>query len=143
MGKILSLNTSKDKGTIKHQVNSFTLIENFGVLDDAHAGASKRQVSLLAYESFKKMVQPDGTVLPFGSFAENITTEGIELFTLPIGTKLSIGNAILEVSQIGKTCHTGCEISKTVGSCVMPKEGIFCTVLKGDVINVGEEIVIL
>lgn len=143
MAKILSLNTSTDKGTIKNQVNSFTLIEDLGVKDDAHAAPGKRQVSLLAYESFKKMVNEDGTILPFGSFAENITTEGIELFTLPIGTRLSIGDAILEVSQIGKTCHSGCQISKTVGNCVMPKEGIFCEVIKGADINVGEEIIVL
>lgn len=138
--KIVSLNTSEKKGVIKTPNEKIVLKENHGVVDDAHAGDWHRQVSLLGVESYAKM---NGTKLPFGSFAENITTKGIILHELPIGTKIKINDAILEVTQIGKECHSACEIKTQVGKCVMPKEGIFCKVIKGDVINITDEIFIL
>lgn len=146
MAKIVSCNISEQKGLIKHAVDSVVLIEDFGIEGDAHAEkGSKRQISLLARESIKKMEDLGVKGLCFGKFAENFTTEGIELYTLPVGTKLQIGETLHEVTQIGKKCHAedGCEIARTVGKCIMPKEGIFTKVLKGGVVKAGDEITIL
>ena len=120
MAKVISLNTSETKGVIKIPVNEARFIEDFGIENDAHAGKWHRQVSLLANESIDKMIRKGGTGLTPGKFAENITTEGIELYTLPVGTKLKIGETIQEVTQIGKECHNGCAIKAQVGDCVMP-----------------------
>jgi len=141
MAKVLSINISENKGTIKKPIEQGEFVIRHGLKDDAHAGDWHRQVSLLGIESFRKM-EVDGLNLPVGSFAENLTTEGIELFTLPIGTMLKIGETIHEVTQIGKKCHTGCEISQLVGKCVMPKEGIFTKVIIGGVIKKDDEIII-
>lgn len=127
--KVLAINISETKGVIKKPVDKAVLKINHGIVGDAHAGDWHRQVSLLGIESFKKM-EEKGLSLKKGSFAENITTEGIILHHLPVGTKLQIGEAILEVTQIGKECHKGCAIKTTVGECVMPLEGIFCKVIK-------------
>lgn len=143
-GTVLSVNISEKKGTPKKQVNPGVLIENFGVEGDAHAGKWHRQVSLLAKESIEKAkgMRTDG--LCHGMFAENITTEGIELHTLPIGTKLKIGDeAVIEVTQIGKECHDGCAIRELVGQCIMPKEGIFGIVLEGGTVKENDEITVL
>ena len=120
------------------------LIENYGLLGDGHAeNQTHRQLSLLAVESIQKMRDLGLEVNP-GDFAENITTEGIELVYLPVGTKITMGNnSILEVTQIGKECHSPCEIGRTVGECIMPTEGIFCKVLEGGKIKVGDELNIL
>ena len=131
--KVLAINISKTKGTIKKPVEKAVLKINHGIIGDAHAGNWHRQVSLLGIESFKKM-EEKGLTLKKGAFAENITTDGIILHNLPIGTKIRIEDAILEVTQIGKECHHGCAIKTTVGECVMPIEGIFCKVLKGGTI---------
>lgn len=136
-GKIVSLNVSEKKSVRKNPVEEVELIENSGIKGDAHAGGGIRQVSLLAVESINKMIELGVKVKP-GDFAENITTEGIDLLSLPVGSKLSIGEVILEVSQHGKICHTKCSIYKTVGDCVMPKEGIFCKVIKGGKIKKGD-----
>lgn len=135
-GKIVSINVCEKKSIKKRPINEATLIEQKGIEGDAHAEGGIRQVSLLAKESIEKM-QKLGLDVKAGDFAENITTEGIDLLALPIGTKLKVGDALLEVSQHGKVCHTKCNIYKTVGDCVMPKEGIFCKVLKGGIIKAG------
>jgi len=108
--------------------------------NDAHAGKWHRQVSLLANESIDKMIKKGATGLTPGKFAENITTEGIELYTLAVGTVLKIGETIQEVTQIGKECHTGCAIKAQVGDCVMPREGIFTKIIKGGVVKAGDSI---
>ncbi len=135
-GKIISINVCEKKSIKKRPVNEAMLIEQKGIEGDAHAEGGIRQVSLLAQESIEKM-QKMGLDVKAGDFAENITTEGIDLLALPIGTKLTVGDVLLEVSQHGKICHTKCNIYKTVGDCVMPKEGIFCKVLKGGLVRVG------
>ena len=131
MAKVLSINISEKKGTPKTKINPGVLIEDFGFEGDAHAGKWHRQVSLLAKESIEKSKSLPTDGLCHGVFAENITTEGIELFTIPVGTQLKVGECILEISQIGKECHDGCAIKKLVGQCVMPREGIFARVIKG------------
>ena len=143
MAKVLQINTSLTKGVIKEAVDKATFKIDHGILGDAHAGDWHRQVSMLGIESFERMEMTNGE-LPMGSFAENLTTEGIELFTLPIGTKFKIGKEVLlEMTQIGKKCHTGCAISQLVGKCVMPQEGIFTVVLEEGTIYPGDEIVIV
>lgn len=142
-GKVLSINISETKGVVKKPIDEGIFIQGSGLEDDAHAGPWHRQVSLLGIESFKKMETEGQVDLVPGIFAENITTEGLVLYELPIGTKLTIGETLHEVTQIGKTCHTGCEIAQIVGDCVMPKEGIFTKVLKGGRIKVGDEIEIM
>lgn len=141
-GKVVSVNTSETKGVIKDPIEEGSFLEDFGLEGDAHAGNWHRQVSLLAMESFEKM-ENKGVELTPGIFAENLTTEGIKLFTLPIGTRLKIGETIQEVTQIGKECHSGCEISKIVGKCVMPKEGIFTKVIKTGKIKGGDSIEVI
>jgi len=122
-------------------VGSALLKEDSGIEGDAHAGTPKRQVSLLAIESVEKMRAKGLKVSP-GDFAENITTEGIDLLGLKIGERLSLGSgAILEISQIGKECHTRCNIYYQAGDCVMPKEGIFAKVIKGGTVKTGDEII--
>ena len=143
MAKVLQINTSLTKGVIKEAVDKAVFKIDHGIEGDAHAGDWHRQVSMLGIESFEKMEMTNGE-LPMGSFAENLTTEGIELFTLPIGTKFKIGKEVLlEMTQIGKKCHTGCAISQLVGKCVMPQEGIFTIVLEEGTIYPGDEIVIV
>lgn len=137
-GKVLEINRSDKKGVVKTPISEGNFIVDFGLEGDAHGGDWHRQISLLGNESIDKMRREGVEDLEFGSFAENITTEGIVLYELPVGTKLKIGDTIQEVTQIGKECHTGCEISKKVGRCVMPKEGIFTKVLKAGKVKVGD-----
>ncbi len=139
--KVISINISDKKGERKKPVDEVVIKENFGIENDAHASDKwHRQVSLLAIESIKKMQEMGLDVGP-GDFAENITTEGINLPVLPIGTKMTIGKDVeAEVSQIGKVCHDRCAIYHQAGDCVMPKEGIFVKVLKGGMIKKGDEI---
>jgi molybdopterin adenylyltransferase len=137
--KVLSVNISKKKGTIKIPVEQIELTK-IGVSGDAHAGNWTRQVSLLGKESILKFEKDAGRKIKFGEFAENITTEGIELWKLNPLDKLICGNVELEITQIGKECHgTSCAIFKEVGNCVMPKEGIFCRVISGGVLKPGME----
>lgn len=143
MAKVISVNISEKKGTVKKPVNEGNAIENFGIEGDAHSGNWHRQISLLANESINKMKKPEGYVLAPGIFAENITTEGIELHTLPIDTFIKVGDAILQVKQIGKKCHKDCEIYKKIGNCIMPLEGIFAKVIKGGKIKVEDSIEII
>jgi MOSC domain-containing protein YiiM len=140
MARIVSINTSPSKGTFKYPVAEATLQVDHGIVGDAHSGPWHRQISLLAKESIERMIQAGaGELLP-GMFAENITTEGIELFTLPVGARLRLGECLVEVTQIGKQCHQHCEIYHKVGRCVMPTEGIFVKVLGGGTLCLGDEI---
>ena len=143
IGKVLSINISDKKGVVKHPIEEATFKIDHGIVGDAHADNWHRQVSMLGIESFARMEVSEGIKLPVGSFAENLTTKGLELFTLPIGTKFKIGETIQELTQIGKKCHTGCAISQLVGKCVMPKEGIFTKVLKEGIIRPGDSIEIV
>lgn len=143
LGKVLSVNISDEKGVIKEPIKEGMFIDNHGLEHDAHSGDWHRQVSLLAIESFYKMENLGIEGLVPGVFAENITTEGIELYTLPVGTRFKIGETIHELTQIGKTCHSGCAISQKVGKCVMPKEGIFTKVIKGGIIREGDSIEVI
>jgi len=141
-GKIIAVCTSEKKGEKKVNVGKGELVVNFGLAGDVHGGDWHRQVSLLALESIDKMRGKGLEVNP-GDFAENITTEGLVLHTLPIGTKMKIGDILLEVTQIGKECHSKCNIYHTVGDCVMPREGIFVKVLKGGPVAVGDTIEVI
>ena len=140
---VVSVNISEQKGTRKHQLQGPVTITMLGMQGDAHAGDWHRQLSLLAQESIDKM-QGHGLVLQPGDFAENITTQGLDLLTLPIGTRLQIGTTVtMEVTQIGKECHLGCEIRKLVGDCVMPREGIFTRVITSGTIQAGDIITVI
>jgi len=142
-GRIVAISISDKRGTKKRNVSRAELRAEHGIVGDAHAGPGKRQVSLLGIESIRTM-QGKGIAVGPGDFAENITTEGIEVFSLPIGTRLRLGGSALgEVTQIGKTCHDRCEIFRTVGDCVMPREGIFIRVLTGGPIEPGDAIEVL
>ncbi|OOM76499.1 MOSC domain-containing protein [Clostridium sp. BL-8] len=143
MAKVLSINISEKKGVIKTPIKEGIFIEEHGLKDDAHAGKWHRQVSLLAQESIDKMIKMGVDGLEAGKFAENITTEGIILYELPVGTRLKIGETIQEVTQIGKECHKGCAIKNQVGTCIMPTEGIFTRIIKGGVIREGDSIEII
>jgi MOSC domain-containing protein YiiM len=135
--KVVSINTSANKGEKKRPVESARVIEDLGIEGDAHAGFMHRQVSLLAIESIDRMRAKGASVGP-GAFAENITTEGIDLFALPVGTRLRVGDEVeLEVTQIGKECHSRCAIYEQAGDCVMPKEGIFAKVIRGGTLTTG------
>lgn len=142
MATVIAVCISEQKGTVKHPIDQAQLIKEHGILGDAHAGAWHRQVSLLADESVDKMREkfPD---IPIGAFAENILTKGVDLCRLPIGTRLKVGEALLEVTQIGKECHADCAIRKQVGDCVMPREGIFTRVLEGGVVKAGDPITLV
>ncbi len=141
-GKVLAVNISEKKGMKKTNIHSCALLKDSGLKDDAHAGPWHRQVSLLANESIEKM-KAKGLKVGYGDFAENITTEGVDLVHLPIGTEIRIGNSIiLRVTQIGKECHERCAIYYQAGDCVMPKEGIFAEVVSEGKVKVGDEIII-
>ncbi len=139
MGQVVAVCISENKGERKTPVQAVELRENHGIVGDAHAGDWHRQVSLLASESIDKM-RKLGLDVDSGDFAENITTSGIELVSLPIGTRLRVGETLLEVTQIGKECHTRCAIFYQAGDCVMPKEGIFAKVITGGMIRPGDEV---
>ncbi len=141
-GKVKAVCISKEKGTKKQNIKIAIFKENFGIINDAHA-SSLRQVSLLAEESIEKM-KAKGLNLKPGDFAENVVTCGIDLLSLKIGDKLKVGtNVMLEISQIGKVCHTRCKIYYQTGDCVMPKEGVFAKVLKGGIVRVGDKLHVL
>lgn len=142
MAKVAAVCISEKKGTVKTPVPEIELKKRHGVEGDAHAGDWHRQVSLLGEESVDKMRRnlPDISV---GAFAENILTRGIDLPRLPIGTKLRIGEALLEITQIGKECHAACAIRKQVGDCVMPRDGVFAVVLEEGRVRPGDEISII
>ncbi len=139
-GKVLAINISRNKGEKKSNIGCGLFLENLGLENDAHAEAGIRQVSLLSKESIDK-IREKGLDVSHGDFAENLTIEGIDLPSLPLGTRLKVGKEVLlEVSQIGKVCHNCCNIFYTVGDCVMPKEGIFAKVLVGGIIKIDDRI---
>jgi len=142
-GQIKAISISAKKGTKKTNVPKAEVKIDFGIVGDAHGGNWHRQISLLAIESINKMIEMGTKVSP-GNFAENITTEGIELPTLPIGSRLKIGSDIeLEITQIGKECHSRCEIFEQIGDCIMPREGVFTRVNQGGLIKIGDSIEVL
>ena len=144
MAKIIAVCKSEKKGTKKENVTKGILREDYGLIGDAHADCcTHRQVSLLAIESIGKM-QGLGLEVSPGDFAENLTTEGIDLVSLPVGIHISIGEEIiLELAQIGKECHAGCAIYRQIGKCIMPKEGVFAMVIRGGVVTTGDAIEVL
>ncbi len=143
MAKVVAVNISEKKGVVKHPIPFGNFLEDYGLEGDAHSGGGIRQVSLLGRESYNKYSERILKGLCDGKFAENITTEGIILYELPIGTRLKIGETIQEVTKIGKECHAGCEIRKLVGACIMPKEGIFTRIIKAGIVKAGDTIEII
>ena len=141
MASVVAVCTSEKKGTRKVSVPEIIIRDNYGVEGDAHADCTwHRQVSLLANESIDKM-RGKGMELNYGDFAENITTEGIEVSKLPLGTRFVIGkDVVLELTQIGKECHASCEIRTLIGDCIMPREGVFTKVLHGGTVKPGDQI---
>ncbi len=141
--KIVSIALSKKKGTRKKVVNSATIIENHGLEGDAHSGDWHRQVSFLASEEIEK-ARKQGLDVTFGDFAENVASLGISWEKLAVGTKVKLGaSVIIEITQIGKTCHNKCAIYYQAGDCIMPKKGVFARVIKGGIINCEDTITIL
>lgn len=139
-GQVVGIKISEIKKGPSSSLNEATLIAGFGIEGDSKAGKGHRQVSLLATESIEKMKLRNVSGLCSGKFSENITTTQVALWGLPISTQVMIGDVVLEISQVGKECHEGCEIKSTYGQCVMPKEGIFAKVVKGGRIQVGDAI---
>ncbi|WP_177160402.1 MOSC domain-containing protein [uncultured Fusobacterium sp.] len=139
MGIIKAVCISEKRGTDKKNIHKCEVIKGFGLKNDAHGGDWHRQVSLISFEKIEEFKKRGGDVVD-GSFGENLIVTEIELTTLPIGTKLKINDVVLEVTQIGKECHSHCEIFKKVGDCIMPREGIFARVLVGGFIEEGDAI---
>ncbi len=139
-GRIVAVSVSDRKGVVKHNVPQARLLVEHGLEGDAHAEGGIRQVSLLAQESIDKMRAAGAQVKP-GDFAENLTTLDLDVCSLPVGTRLKVGDEVeLEITQIGKACHKGCAIREQVGDCVMPREGVFARVLKGGMVAPGDAI---
>jgi len=142
-GKIVAVSVSDRKGVVKHNVPQARLLVEHGLEGDAHAETGIRQVSLLALESIDKMRAAGAKVNP-GDFAENLTTLGLDVCSLPVGTRLSVGQEVeLEITQIGKACHKGCAIRELVGDCVMPREGVFARVLREGLVKPGDMIEVI
>lgn len=140
MGTVVSVNISEVRGVAKRPVPEITLKRRHGIVGDAHAGDWHRQVSLLAEESVDAMRAVSPLPLEDGAFAENVNTRGVDLKSLPVGTRLRVGEAVLEITQIGKECHTDCAVKRMVGKCVMPTEGVFAVVVKEGVVRPGDEV---
>ena len=138
MGKIIGICISEKRGTAKHEVETAKLVEDWGIEGDAHAGHWHRQVSLLSYEKIEAF-RAKGADIPLGAFGENLIVEGYDFRNLPVGTRFSCGDALLEMTQIGKECHHGCLIFQKMGECIMPTNGVFAKVLHGGKISVGDE----
>lgn len=139
MGKIIAVCVSEKKGTQKKNVGSARLLEDWGLENDAHAGKWHRQVSLLSHEKVEEF-RARGAEVADGAFGENLVVSGIDFRSLPAGTRFSCGDVVLEMTQIGKECHSHCAIYQAMGECVMPREGVFAKVLRGGVIAVGDEL---
>jgi MOSC domain-containing protein YiiM len=136
-GRIIAVCTSPTKGTIKTDVGRGTLVEEYGIDGDAHGGFAHRQVSLIASEDIDTMREKLPDLEP-GSFAENLTTEGFDLASLKLGDRVEVGDCVLEVSQIGKECHSKCQVFYKTGDCIMPRKGIFCRVIQGGTVKSGD-----
>ena len=137
MGKVIAVCTSPAKGTQKKNIGSGAFIEDFGIEGDAHAGKWHRQVSLLSYDKIEEF-RARGAEVADGAFGENLVVEGIDFKTLPAGTRFQCNDVVLELTQIGKECHHGCEIFQKMGDCIMPREGVFTKVIKGGSISAGD-----
>ena len=142
MGKVLAVCISERKGTEKINVGSARFIEDWGVENDSHAGKWHRQVSLLSHEKIEA-VRARGAEVADGAFGENLVVEGFDFRTLPVGTRFKCNDVVLELTQIGKECHSGCAIYQKMGECIMPREGVFTRVLHGGEISVGDTMEIL
>ena len=142
MGKVMAICISEKKGTQKRNVHEALFIEDFGLENDAHAGKWHRQVSLLSYEKIQDF-KKKGAPVEDGAFGENLIVSGIDFKNLPVGTRFQSGDVVLEMTQIGKECHSGCEIYKIMGDCIMPREGVFAKVLCGGRIREGDELTVL
>ena len=139
MGKLLAINISKERGTEKREVPQAELVADYGIMGDAHAGKWHRQVSLLSAEKIYAF-RARGAQIDNGAFGENLVISGFDFKNLPLGTRFCIGDAILEMTQIGKQCHSHCAIYKRMGECIMPKEGVFAVVIRGGQIHTGDEV---
>ena len=141
MGSVIAVCISPEKGTPKQNVGSAVFLADWGLEQDAHAGTWHRQVSLLSYEKFQAF-QAKGADVITGAFGENLLVAGFDFRALPVGTRLRCGDVLLEVTQIGKQCHHGCDIFQRMGECIMPTEGVFARVLHGGVISTGDDMVL-
>ena len=139
MGVIKGICISEKRGTAKHEIEEAVFVKDWGIEKDVHAGHWHRQVSLLSYEKIEEF-KAKGAPIDDGAFGENLIVSGYDLKNLPVGTRFRCGEVLLEVTQIGKQCHSGCEIFKIMGDCIMPREGIFTRVLHGGIIEEGDEI---
>lgn len=142
MGKVIAVCTSEKRGTLKKNVGTARFLENWGIEGDAHAGDWHRQVSLLCNERVEEF-RARGAQVENGAFGENLLVAGLDLKTFPIGTRFRCNDVLLELTQIGKQCHSGCEIFRQVGDCIMPREGVFTRVLHGGTISVGDELTLV
>ena len=142
MGIVRAVCTSPAKGTQKTNVKSAEFIEDFGIKEDAHAGKWHRQISLLSYDKIEA-VRARGAEVEDGAFGENVIVQGIDFRNLPVGTRLKCNDVLLEMTQIGKECHHGCEIFQKMGDCIMPREGVFARVIHGGRISCGDEMYML
>ncbi|MGL6201265.1 MAG: MOSC domain-containing protein [Lachnospiraceae bacterium] len=142
MGKVIAVCISEKKGTQKRNVKEATFIEDYGIEKDAHAGKWHRQVSLLSYDKIKEFKARGAEVID-GDFGENLVVDGIDFSSLPIGTLFACNDVVLELTQIGKECHHGCQIFQTMGDCIMPREGVFTKVIKGGRICAGDTLCII
>ena len=142
MGKVLAVCISEKKGTEKQNIGSARFIEDWGIENDSHAGKWHRQVSLLSHEKIEAFRARGAEVID-GAFGENLVVEGIDFRSLPVGTKFRCNDVVLELTQIGKECHSGCAIFQKMGECIMPREGVFSRVLHGGIISVGDELEIM
>ena len=142
MGNVIAVCVSERKGVQKKNVGSANFVADWGIENDAHAGAWHRQVSLLSHDKIEAF-RARGAEVGDGAFGENLVVSGIDFKALPIGTRFSCNEVLLELTQIGKECHSGCEIFKKMGDCIMPREGVFARVLHGGTISVGDTLTVL
>lgn len=142
MGVIKGICISEKRGTAKHEIEEAVLVKDWGIQGDAHAGHWQRQVSLLSYEKIEEF-RKKGADIGLGAFGENLIVSGYDFGSLPVGTRFRCGDAILEMTQIGKECHSHCEIYKRMGECIMPREGVFAVVLEGGTIRKGDNLEIM
>lgn len=142
MGVIKGICISEKRGTAKHEIEEAVLVKDWGIQGDAHAGHWHRQVSLLSYEKIEEFCKK-GADIGLGAFGENLIVSGYDFRSLPVGTRFRCGDAILEMTQIGKECHSHCEIYKRMGECIMPREGVFAVVLEGGTIRKGDNLEIM
>ena len=142
MGKVIAVCISEKRGTVKKNINEVNVIKDFGLEGDAHAGKWHRQISLLSQEKVDAFKAKGADIHP-GSFGENLIVEGFDFSAMPVGTRFVIGDVVLEMTQIGKECHHGCQIFQKMGECIMPREGVFAKVLHGGKIKAGDEMIVL